>query len=93
MSYTMTVMKMKKFGYTVEVMHRLFGKLGLKLSKPLTGMLAILVACLLGGAEANLVSLAEALPYDDTSLLVRMQRIRRFLSNGGGVRHQKRLYH
>ena len=27
------------------------------------------------------MSLAEALPYDRTSLLVRMQRIRRFLSN------------
>ena len=79
----MTVIKMKKFEYSVEFMHSLFRTIGLKLSKPLTGMLATLIVCLLGGAEANLVSLAEALPYDGTSLLVRMQRIRRFLSNRG----------
>ena len=79
----MTVIKMRKFNYSVEFMHSLFGKSGLKLSKPLTGMLAVLVVCLLGGAEANLVSLAEALPYDGTNSLVRMQRIRRFLSNRG----------
>ena len=41
---------MKKFEYTVEVMHSLFGKIGVKLSKPLTGMLAVFVACLLGGS-------------------------------------------
>ena len=60
---------------------KLFEKNGLRASKPLITMLTTLTVCLLGGAEANLVSLAEALPYDRTSLLVRMQRIRRFLSN------------
>ena len=48
MSYTVTVIKMKKFEYSVAFMHRLFGKIGLKRSKPLTGMLAVLVVCLLG---------------------------------------------
>lgn len=61
----------------------LFEKNGLELSKPLITMLAALTVCLLGGAKANLVSLAEALPIDGTNLLVRMQRIRRFLSNEG----------
>jgi len=64
-------------------MESLFGKIGLELSKPVTGMLAALIVCLLGGAKANLVSLAEALPFDGTGLLVRMQRIRRFLSCEG----------
>jgi hypothetical protein len=74
---------MKTFDYSMIFMHNLFGKIGLELSKPLTGMLTVLIVCLLGGAKANLVSLAEALPLDGANLLVRMQRIRRFLSNEG----------
>lgn len=74
---------MKTFNYSMDFMLSLFEKSGLELSKPLIKMLAALTVCLLGGAKANLVSLAEALPYDGTNLLVRMQRIRRFLSNEG----------
>jgi uncharacterized membrane protein len=55
MSYTMTVIKMKKVEYSVEFMHSLFGKIGLKLSKPLTGMLTVLVVCLLGGSGSAAV--------------------------------------
>ncbi len=62
-------------------MLRLFEKTELELYRPQIRMLATLTVCLLGGAKANLVSLANAMPFDGTNLLVRMQRIRRFLSN------------
>ncbi|RCV64717.1 hypothetical protein C5S53_07355 [Methanophagales archaeon] len=73
--------KMETIDYSKDFLLSLFEKTGLELSKPLIRMLATLTVCLLGGAKANLVSLAVALPIDGTNLLVRMQRIRRFLSN------------
>ena len=72
---------METTNYSKDFLLSLFEKTELKLSKPQIRMLATLTVCLLGGAKANLVSLAVALPIDGTNLLVRMQRIRRFLSN------------
>jgi hypothetical protein len=77
------MIKMETINYSKDFLLSLFEKSELELSKPLIRMLATLTVCLLGGAKANLVSLAEALPIDGTNLLVRMQRIRRFLSNEG----------
>ena len=72
---------METINYSKDFLLSLLEKIELVLSNPQIRMLATLTVCLLGGAKANLVSLAVALPIDGTNLLVRMQRIRRFLSN------------
>jgi hypothetical protein len=64
---------METINYSKDFLLSLFEKTELKLSKPQIRMLATLAVCLLGGAKANLVSLAVALPIGDTNLLVRMQ--------------------
>ena len=74
---------METINYSKDLLLSLFEKTEVVLSKPQIMMLVTLTVCLLGGAKANLVSLAEALPMEGTNLLVRMQRIRRFLSNEG----------
>jgi hypothetical protein len=59
----------------------LFKEIDLVLSKPVAGMLSILIVCLLRNNKAHLSVLARALPMDDSNEMVHMQRVRRFLSN------------
>ncbi|MGZ7209810.1 MAG: IS4 family transposase [Methanobacterium sp.] len=60
---------------------KIFEKIGLVLSKPLTGMLSTLIVCLLRNNKAHLSVLARALPMDESNEMAHMQRVRRFLSN------------
>jgi len=60
---------------------KVFEKVGLVLSKPLMGMLTVLIVCLLRNNKAHLSVLARALPIDESNEMAHMQRVRRFLSN------------
>jgi hypothetical protein len=60
---------------------KMFGEIGLVLSKPLAGMLSTLIVCLLRNNKAHLSVLARALPMDESNEMAHMQRVRRFLSN------------
>lgn len=77
----MVTSNMQTYSYLQKTILKLFVEIDLNLSKPLRTMLSSLIVCLLENNKAHITRLGESLSLGGASVIARIQRTRRFLSN------------